>query len=1595
MESFNFGLDMRQLSTVVNNVPDLATMYATLTRAGIKEENISQAISIFTFFFRLNRITDWKDLGVIALDFMNNYGLNKTLQTTIFVQKFLQRTLSAFVASLPISTQSNVKEFHRKFKTYMNSSVATSLRDLLTTIMLFCGSFMYDVTHEDGSKTFFRDSNVFKLITKFSGPIRIRKISYVELVDAVLETTYSISNFITKFWYENKTLDEVFALDMKIKNWITKSKDLEVEQNNTYIALPVEGKISARTYYGNLVDEIAEANSLISLLPEGDSRRPELRLRRNVLQSIVYGLNGTLDSALRRMPMAIQVSGPPGTGKSVFLLHTAELHEKVMGRDFDPSCIYARQATEEYWSGYEPKSQPIIHYSEVGSKHKNIVKNQGDQVVDELLSVCDSLPYSCNMADLESKGKVFASPELILIDTNVSDMNLSELKNNPAAIKRRFIYVVPSVKKEYRQAGACQLDTDKVKMNPPKHKRDIWKIDVFREIPESNTMSTRKYLAKDIDIFEYTSLMTKLIKDHVKKQASADKAIAEDISTYMDEDFEQKSLAAESVPEDDESDVSFDSEFEAQWNENVTQSHVEQVFPLVRETSLSIFRQPWEIILRWLLAVLQYVIAQFMYYVFICTSPWMISYFVCFCSIPLVTYNMEHCYWIITFLKNSPFWNTVDYILYSLALYCIEIPIVKCAIPTSKFGVLKRYLTYRFHRAESIGFRTPLLSRMSFTIAEFATMIGIVYAAYKTTKYFTSVLSPDEVNLEGDVVMSSGDFSDEETTKEYLAKMQKKLNCQRPRKVPRPENAVDWDKEYVPIEVIGKSGVRSTDKPIEVQNRIYKNVRFLRIHGMHTTENHALGVCSSFCIVNKHALGKPGDNGTWTVESMMHPDSVQTRRCTIKPTDFEEFSGDLIMLNFTGELFTDLSNYLTTQRAKSMIGLKAVLEKVPVKAFFHGDIVANNEVIGQITQSNTYRYIYKNHRTGLCGHPLIVTAANKTFIQAVHCANQKGTSNCFAESFTKDEVLDAIKRLVKRSGMMPIVSQGVLRVPTVNGGITKTVDKRNPARFEDVPSLRIMGELDNFAMIRPRPSNLKESKLIDEVEPIVGSGPNRPDGQRKFVPPPMKARYVTNADGEKEYKAPYNEFMKKVSVHKKSLDSDIMLVVVDTLVKRITTKLRAAGVTKLQPLKLETAMNGDPDNFYMRSMKQSTSGGFVWPGPKSKHCESVDLDYNANSFMPDHEVTEQIAEIFACYEREEMAHPILGCQLKDEPRKNGKMTRVFTMSPVCNTIVHRMMLMPFYSLMVEHSDDVFSTSIGINMHSYDVDKFCKGFTEFSDKFMEGDYGGYDTSMPPDVTIMTNTIVYRVLKELGYNKEQLRIVRGILSDNLHPTLVLNGLLFSVAGLQPSGKYATAEDNSLKGNVLLMYYWICMMCKEGEHHPANAVTVYKPSDFWDYLHPQVYGDDMLTGVKDDVIDIINNCTYQKFCRVFYGMDYTDAQKSRDMQPYLSWPQTSFLKRNFVYRQDLGHWVAPIDVESIMKSISYLLPSKSVSPEVQVLQATGSALRELFFHHDEHTFMKKRAQLAELFARKYGFETDAILETYPTFFQLRSQIYPKDKL
>jgi hypothetical protein len=1302
-------------------------------------------------------------------------------------------------------------------------------------------------------------------------------------------------------------LEKTYALTLKVRNVylgddanfkaLEKAREGHVE--NTDVNFETT-KVAAKDFVIEVRNAVIEGESISKRVKVSSAFKARLYLLKEIRDELMIRMR----SKNRRAPFGLIIHGDPSIGKSSILVHIYKLWAKYKGLDYSRDLVYDRNPKSDYWTNHDPLSQPIIHYPELGSVASNIVKTKGDETIDEMLMVADTQPFSAEMADVNEKGKCMIMPELLVIDCNDPKMNLEYTNNNPAAIRRRFVYIEAKVKPQY--ANLTALDESKIPEDL-EHKMDLWDFKIYKQIPNGIRKSEILPLIEGrTDIFGLSSKMMELFEEHDHKQDGFGKAVAENIEKYLVTSEAQTSPAADM---------------------------------LLYAICVMLFIFPWYT-LEFILIYLFGTIGCEYYYQQMSFQRFMKIKILTFISRHIVEYKMRS--------YMSDFYDSLETCVYFSYFF-----------GKSFFKEDARYYEYKLRFNNFSLMKKCSISLLFFTIT--ISFLKILISLFQIVS---------EVTSEGNIIDSSGKYT-EATADVEIARVEKLSQVS----FPLAKKKLGSDKDYDVVENILPRYVsekRNKENPTEIYNSIKRNIRYIKINYNGQTFNSiGVGICQDIIMMNKHCI--PGDN-TQLVSSCRKEWASNVKYCTVNLSDVIIVSDDVVLFRFYGELFRDIK-FTLTDVIPTEISMKGMFQDKKRRVRYHKKSLFVKNILKDYILTQFFEYDFPGHSNGDCGSPLMITVGKQSFMVGIHSGGHDVNVTGYATVINKSNIFKAIAEFNKDC-VAPVNSEGSLRLP--KGSIIKPVTSRSPLLFEDSPGLGVIGSISNYSMITPK-SQLIESPLINDIENMIGVSPYRDDGNLKYLPPLMKSKRVNN-----KFIAPYNNWIKKVGVTKKELSHDLMKITSVSLACHLIQRLRKVGVDKLTPYSLEVAQNGYPENFYIRSMKNSTSGGFLLPGKKSKYNSPVELSFKKDSVMPNFEVKEQVLEILNAYENGECSHDIVGAQLKDEPRAYEKVvsgkTRVFAMSSYPMTLVNRMYLMPFYALMCEHRE-LFGTRVGINMHSEESQRMYDSLVGFSPLIMEGDYGGYDTSMPIGIGLMANSVVEICLKQLGYNDFANKIVKGILSDNLFPTISMEGNLIMAAGFQPSGKYATAEDNSLRGLILLYYAYIVMCTSAGKDHSHNLTTKFGVNDFFKYIRPETYGDDMLAAVKEEISEYFNNITYSKFVEEVYGMEFTTADKHAHTSKFVDATKISFLKRSFVFNPMLNRKVAVLDKDSFVKSLSYILPSKEVDIETQIVETSQSVLREYFFYcSDLKEFEERRQLFISILLKHVSFDIQDLEKIFP---------------
>ncbi len=1477
-------------------------------------ESLSQFVGpTVTFLYQMYRSRNFGDFAAAAYQYANACGVtqkyvnhlsDQLMYASAIIEEFL--VSGAPLAESTSDTIFRIKNFISKIA---RSDFVVALRNLILGIISF--------------KILPKDI-ALKIYGVFGNPPKMDLLSMMEMIVDQALTLLRYGEMLIA----GQSLSDILNAKDPLSHIVGKLRDLTYFGDKLYTGLPVEGKMCLRQFIKEARELVETSETLLKQVNPTKYGFVEASKLTLLLKEQLISARYQMNMKTRPTPCAVMLLGDPSIGKGRILPFIAEIWSLVKGREFSDGHIYHRSMTSQYWEGYDPESQPIIHYSELGNASDKIVMSRGDPAFLELTSLVDSLPMAVDMA-FEGKGKVFATPELVLTDTNSHPYETAKIQvKNPAAYMQRFMIIEPVVKPQFRMEGSCGIDKHK-SMNYDDKIMDRW----YFKVVLHQAIDTKKYNVVTLmggtphdDIYK----LCQVLKEHFSKYIVTQEAVNERMSDVT------KVNGYMNRPQDAPAAEGGDAELSLLGLMNYCGRHefASRLWPKY----LYLRRLSAAIILSFYLWFVNLLVNPSPEAVAIRVALHMIM---CFVSVLLALR-----YRALTLLPLIVI--PMSYIMTSRHFT----PLVAYLNPkglSDRRKHVSNYIGYLLGLKDMNFFESHWWSankvKVGVALAGLTAVVASIRLYYGSKKEVNRTVQSEACTI----------FRTPSCLNERIVGREEEMECaQSYERLPIRNHAL-WNAKQILT-----TKCSFTNGPVELDAAILPNVRLIRMETDRPIKSFALGLKGDIAIINTHILGS-GKNPTCRVSTTgsIRSENTVFIDTVLEPSRVIHLGNDLSLIKLSGIRFRDITPHLSDLEYD--FGLfEASLRGAKITAEFATDSLEVNSREGPITISPYMAYSFPDHYPGACGLPLVVQKNGGSCIAAIHAAGLHDLG--FGSCLIKKVVIEGINTLNDRFPLMPVVSQS---------GDTTILDlldphPKSPFLHEPLHGINYYGRRDGAIMLNQK-SKIVPSRITKEVKQLFDVNLNHTQTTH-FGPPVMKPIYK---DGE--YISPYNIALRNMAGQRAALSISILEKSIDRYVKHIVDKL--GDLPKLSPLTMECAINGAPKDAFISRINAKTAGGDGFPGPKSKYLEIVLDDGISLVREPIESLKEKIIHILDKYTREESNDFVFSACLKDEPRDVEKIisgkTRVFYSSPIDNLIVARMTLASFYSLMVQHGH-AFCSSVGINMHA-DAGQLVEELTSFSPLLIEGDYGKFDQKMAFDFGLGAATVVTRVLKHYGYNEAALKVTRGVLSDALFPFVCMNKDVMQIPGLQPSGKYATAEDNSLRGVLMLMYAWY-------------ADPVLTDFDFFEHVLPRVYGDDVLASVKEGFQDRFNNFTYQRFCNDIYFMEFTPAIKSNTFTKFVDINSASFLKRRFQYREDIAMWVAPLHKDSIMKSLMWVMPSDNVSPAEQMLSTMQSALWELAFHLTRDKHFEIRDELYRMYVSKY---IDVGLDKFPTFDRIIGEI------
>lgn len=405
---------------------------------------------------------------------------------------------------------------------------------------------------------------------------------------------------------------------------------------------------------------------------------------------------------------------------------------------------------------------------------------------------------------------------------------------------------------------------------------------------------------------------------------------------------------------------------------------------------------------------------------------------------------------------------------------------------------------------------------------------------------------------------------------------------------------------------------------------------------------------------------------------------------------------------------------------------------------------------------------------------------------------------------------------------------------------------------------------------------------------------------------------------------------------KNAFDRQILDICAQAYVDDILHELPVEEGKLMQILDNDTVVNGKNGVTYIDAINKNTSMGYPWNRSKRFYLKPLDsCDPNKKDFVKfDDEIYDMMDDMESMYRDGKLCHPIFMASAKDEPVSESKYqrgkNRVFTGGNCPYAMLMRKHYLAFIRVF-QRNPYIFEGAPGMICQSLEWEQLREYLTTFgTDGLIDGDFEKYDKVVMAMFVKKAFWIIHQIQNHYGQGDEIIR--EGLAEDTAYPFVIFHGDLIQFYNMLCSGIPLTVIVNCIVNSLYMRYCYY--------------VIFHGVSNFKQYVKLITYGDDNVQGVHQSIRDKYNHCTIAHILHCS-GIKYTMADKTSTITPFRSINEIAFLKRTFRWDEDIGAYVAPLDIKSIHKMLCVNMISKSASIQEVTIASVSSAVRELFFH------------------------------------------------
>lgn len=338
---------------------------------------------------------------------------------------------------------------------------------------------------------------------------------------------------------------------------------------------------------------------------------------------------------------------------------------------------------------------------------------------------------------------------------------------------------------------------------------------------------------------------------------------------------------------------------------------------------------------------------------------------------------------------------------------------------------------------------------------------------------------------------------------------------------------------------------------------------------------------------------------------------------------------------------------------------------------------------------------------------------------------------------------------------------------------------------------------------------------------------------------------------------------------------------------------------------IDYALNGLPDNSYVRGMEINKAAGLPWSFTAPKKSDYIEIEEitGRRSFKNDVLGTALKQRVVLKLQQAKMGNRVLSfssSKLKDQPikiaqAKSGR-TRVFHCIPVDLIIFTGALYGPY--------KEAYTKAGLASYHAVGIDPKSVGWMELAaymtkhPNYFDADYKNYDKYLHRQIFKAVRKIQRTVIQRVQPDKwDTARACEEL--DAIDTYVVDFQTVYKTNRGNKSGSYTTTIDNCLANDLYGLYAWV-------------KTTGMK--SLWEYrqnVSSVAFGDDIIKSVSDTYKDRYNYCTYRDVLNAT-GHIMTPGSKDGEEKPFTAFENLQFLKRGF--KLENGMALAPLLQRSI---------------------------------------------------------------------------------